>query len=110
VLYTASSPQDLTRRSRAPQPLHAAEPLFAWGRLEDFPALQTIQDFLDAVPDQQLLQGLRDARGRDDFPVERLWRVVLLAIALRHAHFNDTLAGVRFPAALANLPEPERQT
>jgi hypothetical protein len=33
-----------------------------------------------------------------------------LTIALRHARFNDTLAGVRNPAALANLPEPERQT
>jgi hypothetical protein len=27
------------------QPIHAAESLFAWGQLEDFPSLQTIQDF-----------------------------------------------------------------
>jgi hypothetical protein len=33
-----------------------------------------------------------------------------LTTALRHAHFNNTLAGVRNPAALADLPEPERQT
>src|SRR5262249_1709021 len=91
ALYTASSPQDLPRRTRDLQPLHATESLYAWGQPEGFPRLQPIQTFLDAVPDQQPLQGLRAARG-DDFPVERLGRVVLLTIALRHAPFNDTLA------------------
>jgi hypothetical protein len=34
-----------------------------------------------------------------------------LTIALGHADFNDTPAELhRNPAALANLPEPERQT
>ena len=32
--------------------IHAAEPLFAWGELEDHPTLVTIRDFLDAVPDR----------------------------------------------------------
>jgi hypothetical protein len=52
ALHTASSPQDLPRRTRALQPIHAAEPLFARGHLEDFPRLQAIQDFLNAVYDQ----------------------------------------------------------
>jgi hypothetical protein len=73
--------------------IHVIEPLFAWAELEDFPSLGTLRDFLDAVPDQPLLDGLRAARGhgRDDFPVERLWRVVLLTIALRQRVFNDCL-------------------
>src|SRR5581483_4026007 len=41
--------------------IHAADPLFAWGRLEDHATLATIRDFLDAVPDQELLDGLRAA-------------------------------------------------
>ena len=74
--------------------IHAAQPLFAWGCLDDCPTLVTIRDFLDTVPDQALLAGLRTARGhgRDDYPVERLWRVVLLTIALRHTSFNACLA------------------
>jgi hypothetical protein len=74
--------------------IHATDPLFAWGQLEDYPALATLRDFLAAVPDQALLDGLRVARGqgRDDYPIPRLWGVVLLTIALRHRSFDDGLA------------------
>src|SRR5262249_54399169 len=70
--------------------LHATDPLFAWEHLEDFPTLTTLRDFLATIPDQQLLQGLHAARGhgRDDYPIPRLWRVVLLTIALRLTSFN----------------------
>src|SRR5205814_1444631 len=54
-----------------PMHIHTAQPLFAWGCLDDCPTLVTIRDFLDTVPDQALLAGLRAARGhgRDDYPV-----------------------------------------
>jgi hypothetical protein len=85
--------------------IHDPLPLFAWSELEDFPTLATVHDFLTTVPDQDLLAGLRAARGhgRDDFPVERLWRVVLLTIALRHAHVNDTLAELHRNPSLCRL-------
>lgn len=85
--------------------IHAAQPLFAWGCLDDCPTLVTIRDFLDTVPDQELLAGLRAARGhgRDDYPVERLWRVVLLTIALRHTSFNACLAELHRNPALCRL-------
>jgi hypothetical protein len=85
--------------------IHATEPLFAWGQLEDHPTLLTLRQFLHAVPDQQLLGGLRAARGkgRDDYPVERLWRVVLLTIALRHVSFNACLAELHRNPALCRL-------
>ena len=38
--------------------IHATEPLFAWGQLEDCPTLATIRDFLATLPDQALLDGL----------------------------------------------------
>jgi hypothetical protein len=85
--------------------VHATEPLFAWGELEDHPTLVTLRDFLDAVPDQELLAGLRAARGkgRDDYPILRLWRVVLLTVALRHVSFNACLAELHRNPALCRL-------
>jgi hypothetical protein len=94
--------------------IHASEPLFAWAALEDCPALATIPDFLETIPDDELLDGLRAARGRgrDDFPVERLWGVVLLTIALRHIDFSACLAELhRNPALcrLIDITEKERE-
>jgi hypothetical protein len=85
--------------------IHVTEPLFAWGQLEDCPTQETIRAFLAAIPDQPLLAGLRQARGpgRDDYPVERLWRVVLLTIALRHRSFNDCRAELHRNPALCRL-------
>ena len=85
--------------------IHATEPLFAWGQLEDCPTLATLSDFLQAVPDQQLLDGLRAARGhgRDDYPVAVLWGVVLLTVALRHTCFNACLAELHRNPSLRRL-------
>jgi hypothetical protein len=85
--------------------IHAAQPLFAWAELEDYPTLATLRDLLQSVPDQPLLDGLQAARGkgRDDVPLPRLWRVILLTIALRHAHLNDTLAELHRNPSLCRL-------
>jgi hypothetical protein len=85
--------------------VHATEPLFAWGALEDHPTLATIRDFLDAVPDQELRAGLQAARGegRDDYPIRRLWQVRLLTIALRHVSVNACLAELHRNPALCRL-------
>jgi hypothetical protein len=85
--------------------IHAAQPLFAWGELEDCPTLATIRDFLDTVPDQPLLDGLVAARGhgRNDYPVARLWRVVLLTVLLRHHSFHDCLAELHRNPSLCRL-------
>jgi hypothetical protein len=85
--------------------IHATDPLFAWGRLEDHATLTTIRDFLDAVPDRELLDGLRAARGkgRDDYPLTLLWRVVLLTILLRHVSVNACLAELHRNPALCRL-------
>jgi hypothetical protein len=85
--------------------IHATEPLFAWGALEDHPTLATIRDFLGAVPDQELIAGLQAARGRgrDDYPIRRLWQVLLLTIALRHVSVNACLAELHRNPALCRL-------
>jgi hypothetical protein len=77
--------------------LASCQPLFAWDALEDSPSLGTIKRLLASIPDAPLLDSLRQARGhgRDDHPVGVLWGVVLLAIALRHVHFEACLAELR---------------
>ena len=81
------------------------KPLFAWDRLEDSPTLKTIREFLAAVPDGRLLEGLRTCRGRgrNDYPVRVLWGVLLLQIALRHAHVEAMLAELKRNPALREL-------
>jgi hypothetical protein len=83
----------------------ATKPLFAWDRLEDSPSLQTIRQFLEAVPDAELLRSLRQWRGkgRDDYPVHVCWGVLLLTILLRHANIQACLNELGRNAALRGL-------
>jgi hypothetical protein len=74
--------------------LYTTDPLFAWARLEDHPQLATVRELLEVLPDQELLEQLQRSRGkgRDDYPVEHLWGVFVLTIALRHSCFEGCLA------------------
>lgn len=83
----------------------ATMPLFAWECLEDSPSLGTIRRFLRLVPDGKLLRSLALARGhgRDDYPVEVCWGVVLLTILLRHPSIEACLAELRRNEALRGL-------
>ena len=86
--------------------IHATRPLFAWPELEDSPSLQTIRAVLSSLPDQALLDGLREARGRgrDDYPVPVLWGVVVVSVLCRHVWLNDCLAELhRNPSLCAIL-------
>ena len=81
------------------------KPLFAWNALEDSPSLKSIRILLEAIPDHNLLESLRDARGkgRDDYPVEVLWGTLLLAIALRHVSTDACLEELKRNPALRLL-------
>jgi len=81
------------------------KPLFAWDCLEDHPALATIKQLLETIPDGQLLESLHTARGkgRDDYPLPVLWGVVLLTIVLRHTGFEACLGELRRNPSLAKL-------
>jgi len=85
--------------------LYVTDPLFAWARLDDHPHLSTLAELLQALPDGPLLDGLRRARGRgrDDYPVERLWGVLLFTIALRHTSFESCLAELHRNPSLCRL-------
>jgi hypothetical protein len=81
------------------------KPLFAWDALEDSPTLQSLRVLLESIPDHELLESLRAARGkgRDDYPVEVLWGTLLLAIALRHVSIDACLEELRRNPALLLL-------
>jgi hypothetical protein len=82
-----------------------AKPLFAWDALEDSPSLKSIRVLLEAIPDQPLLESLRQARGkgRDDYPLEVLWGTLVLAIALRHVSTDACLEDLKRNPALRLL-------
>jgi hypothetical protein len=73
--------------------IHNTKPLFAWECLEDSPSLRTVRQALALIPDGKLLESLRASRGRgrDDYPVEALWGVVVLTALLRHTSVESCL-------------------
>jgi len=89
------------------------KPLFAWDALEGSPSLRSLRVLLESIPDHELLESLRQARGkgRDDYPVEVLWGTLLLAIALRHVSIDACLEELRRNPALrllVGIAEEER--
>lgn len=79
--------------------------LFAWDCLEDSPSLKTIQSLLRVYPDERLLSGLRQhrGRGRNEYPVQVLWGVLLLRIILRHMTVEATLGELQRNPGLRRL-------
>jgi hypothetical protein len=64
-----------------------------------------VRGLLEAIPDEPLLRALREhrGRGRNEYPVEALWGVVVLTVALRHNGFEACLAELRRNAGLRLL-------
>jgi len=88
------------------------QPLFAWAALEDSPSLKTIRDALGSILDGDLLISLRLARGkgRNDYPVEVLWGVLMLRIILRHMTIEACLSELRRNEGLRRLVGIESET
>jgi hypothetical protein len=79
----------------------STDPLFPWDKLPLSVDLLALRHLLELIPDQKLLEALREHRGkgRDDYPVHILWRIHLARYFLRHAHMEACLAEVgRNPA------------
>jgi hypothetical protein len=85
--------------------IHVTQPLFAWEELDDSPALDTIRQFLQLVPDGPLLAALRGRRhnGNNKYPVTVLWGTLLLSIVLRHPTMRACLAELGRNAGLRRL-------
>jgi len=85
--------------------ISTTKPLFAWDVLQDSPGIETIRQFLEAVPDAALLESLRRwrGRGRDDYPIQALWGTLLLTIVLRHTTIDACLGELARNPALREL-------
>jgi hypothetical protein len=85
--------------------IHATKPLFAWSEMEDSPSLVTIRSVLSSLPDEELLEGLQQARGqgRNDYPVSVLWGTVVLSVLCRHLWLNDCLAELQRNPSLCRI-------
>jgi len=81
------------------------KPLFAWDELEDTPAIRTLRDLLESLPDEKLLSSLvlSRGRGRNDYPVDVLWGTLVLTIALRHPTIDACLGELNRNPALRRL-------
>jgi hypothetical protein len=93
------------RQGGSPVYIAQTKPLFAWETLEDSPSLSTIKTLLASIPDDRLLDQLRQHRGggRNEYPVHVLWGVVVLRIALRHTTVEATLGELSRNAELRRL-------
>lgn len=85
--------------------IHITAPLIAWESLDDGPSLNTLKQFLEVIPDGELLSSLRRARGRgrDKFPVYVLWRTVLASAVCRHQTMQACLDELNRNPALQKL-------
>jgi hypothetical protein len=85
--------------------IHATQSLFAWEALDDSPSLDTLQHFLELIPDTQLLDQLcrRRHNGNNKYPVHILWGTLLLSIVLRHVSMRACLAELTRNAGLRRL-------
>jgi Transposase DDE domain/Transposase domain (DUF772) len=81
------------------------DPLFAWDRLEDNASLAGVRQFFDLLPEEKLLEALRQHRGkgRNDCPMHVLWRIHVTRYLLRHVTMEACLAELERNAALRKV-------
>jgi hypothetical protein len=74
--------------------LYTTDSLFPWEKLPDSPDLKVLRFLLDMLPDERLLAALRSYRGkgRNDYPMQVLWRVHVTRYLLRHVTMEACLA------------------
>lgn len=91
--------------SNAAMKIQVTKPLFAWDCLKASPTLKTLREFLEVLPDDELLTALERhrGRGRDDHPVRQCWGVCMLRIACRHVTMDAMLQELHRNPAIALL-------
>ncbi len=85
--------------------VHVSKPLFPWDHLESSPSLKTIRNFLETIPDANLIKALEAnrGRGRNDYPISILWGVCLLRVIIRHSTMDAMLQELHRNPALCLL-------
>ena len=79
--------------------------LFSWDDVEYLPDLQRLEFVLRYLPDEDLLRALngKRGRGRDDYPVEAMWRALVAGVVFQHPSIAALIRELRRNPALLGL-------
>ena len=78
---------------------------FSWDDVEYLPDLQRLEFVLRYLPDEDLLRALngKRGRGRDDYPVEAMWRALVAGVVFQHPSLAALIRELRRNPALLGL-------
>ena len=67
--------------------------LFSWDDVDSLPDMRRLRLVLDWLPDEPVIEALRArrGRGRDDYPVEAMWRALVAGMVFQHASVESLL-------------------
>ena len=67
--------------------------LFSWEDVDSLPDLRRLRLVLDWLPDEPVIEALRArrGRGRDDYPVDAMWRALVAGVVFQHASVESLL-------------------
>ena len=79
--------------------------LFDWRDVEQFPQLHKLKLVLDVIPYQGLTEELarRRGKGRNDYPVEPMFRLLVAGIIFQHSSAAECLRNLKSNPHLAEL-------
>ena len=63
--------------------------LFSWDDVDSLPDMRRLRLVLDWLPGEPVIEALRArrGRGRDDYPVDAMWRALVLLVRLNRHGF-----------------------
>ena len=79
--------------------------LFSWDDVDALPDLRRLRLVLDHLPDGPAVEALRArrGRGRDDHPVEAMWRALVAGVVFQHASIGSLLRELNRNPGLLSL-------
>lgn len=79
--------------------------LFSWEDVESLEDLKRLEWVLRHLPDEPVIEALkaRRGRGRDDYPVEAMWRALIAGVVFQHASIALLLRELRRNPALLGV-------
>ena len=83
----------------------AASMLFSWDDVERLGDLRRLEWVLRYLPDEPVVQALkaRRGRGRDDYPIEAMWRALMAGVVFQHDSIASLVRELRRNPALLEV-------
>ena len=83
----------------------AASMLFSWDDVERLGDLKRLEWVLRYLPDQPVIDALkaRRGRGRDDYPIEAMWRALMAGVVFQHDSIASLVRELRRNPALLEI-------